>query len=395
MYWSNSSHPSLRIDRFPAPEEDLLTQVETFVSGMRDEAPVVLGYPGNLDFSFSHLAGLLDIFVNNVGDPGSQETSAVSAKHMERAVVEFMAELANADPAAIYGYVTAGGSEANLFGLDRGCALLPDAAIYCSADAHYSIRKSARLMRRELVVVNSDRYGSMDVAQLHQLCRRARGRGAVVLATVGTTMTGASDDVAAIAEAATAAGEVYVHVDAALNGLIIPFTEERDRWGFAHPSVGSLAVSMHKALGMPVACAVALCRSEMVQTRVEGEYISATDATLSCSRSGLASVLLWYALARKGAAGLARNAWRALDMARYAVDRLQQVGTNPWLNPLSIVVVFDRPAEWVCRRFHLATDGSYAHLVTVGHVTTDVIDELCDALAADAESRRLAAPGRR
>jgi histidine decarboxylase len=70
---------------------------------------------------------------------------------------------------------------------------------------------------------------------------------------------------------------------------------------------------MHKALGMPVPCALALCRSYLVDLRVQGEYVGATDSTLACSRSGLASVLLWYALASKGWTGLEAQARSAFD----------------------------------------------------------------------------------
>ncbi|NUS44716.1 MAG: hypothetical protein HOQ24_13640, partial [Mycobacteriaceae bacterium] len=133
--------------------DDAAWLVDTFIAEMRAEEPYVLGFPANLDFAFGRFAGLLDVFANNVGDPHSDEKSAVSSKAMERAVVEFMTRLANGDPDDVYGYVTSGGSEANQFGLDRGCAMLPDAKIYCSAGAHNSIRKNARLMRTELVEV--------------------------------------------------------------------------------------------------------------------------------------------------------------------------------------------------------------------------------------------------
>ncbi|MEU7630960.1 histidine decarboxylase [Nocardia sp. NPDC049220] len=365
-----------RIGQSPRPERDLLEPLDAFIAEMRAEEPYVLGFPGNLDFSFSRFAGLLDIFVNNVGDPGSDEKSNVSAKVMERSVVEFMAELANADPRQIYGYVAAGGSEANQFGLDRGCTLLPEARIYCSAAAHYSIHKSARLMRKELVVVACDDQGRIDADALARECRDHTGRGAVVVATIGTTMTGAIDDVDAIIGATAAADQVYVHADAALGGLIVPFTAERESWGFARPEVGSVAVSMHKGLGMPVPCALALCRSELVDSRVGGEYVGATDSTLSCSRSGLASALLWYALAAKGIAGLERNARRALDTAEYATKKLADAGLRPTRHPASIVVVFDRPAEWICSKYHLATEETRAHIVTVPHVTEQIIDEL-------------------
>jgi hypothetical protein len=86
------------IDCSPRLELDLLDLLDVFIAEMRTQERYVLGFPGNLDFSFSRLAGLLDVFVNNVGDPGSSEKSDVSAKMMERAVVDFMAGLANGDP---------------------------------------------------------------------------------------------------------------------------------------------------------------------------------------------------------------------------------------------------------------------------------------------------------
>ncbi|MFF2554396.1 aminotransferase class I/II-fold pyridoxal phosphate-dependent enzyme [Nocardia sp. NPDC058058] len=367
----------LTIDRFARTDDELLDHLDSFVAVIQAEEPYVLGYPGNLNFSFNRLSGLLDIFLNNVGDPGSYEIPAAGSKAMERAVVEFMTRLANGDPYDTYGYLASGGSEANQFGLDRGCTLLPEAKIYCSAAAHYSIRKSARLMRKPLVVIPCDREGRMDTEMLASICRREAGRGAVVVATIGTTMTGAVDDIPAIEAAAAGAGDVYVHADAALSGLILPFTPWREKWGFGYRHVGSVAVSMHKMLGVPVPCAVALCRRGFVNPQVEGEYVGVTDATLGCSRSGLASALSWYALASKGATGLAREAHRALDTAEYAARRLAEAGLRPALFPASIIVVFDRPEAWICRKYHLATEGDRAHIVTVPHVAEAVIDELC------------------
>jgi histidine decarboxylase len=366
-----------RIGASPRSEQGLSQTLDTFITRMRLEKPYVLGFPGNLDFQYGHLAGLLDLFINNSGDPAGSEQSDINSKPFERAAVEFLAVLSNADPTSTYGYLTSGGSEANLFGLDRGCTLLPDARIYTSAGAHYSIRKNARLLGRELVVVTCDDDGRLDPRALARACRDDAGRGAIVVATIGTTMAGAIDDVAALSESAAAAGDVYVHLDAALSGLLVPFTAEGPSWGFASPTVGSLAISMHKALGVPVPCAIALCRSYLVEHVEQAEYLGTTDSTLVCSRSGLASVLTWYALASKGRAGLAENARAAIANAEFAAEKLADIGAHPMLLPSSITVVFDRPAEWVCRKYHLATEGRHAHIVTVRHVTREVIDELC------------------
>ena len=61
---------------------------------MRLEKPRVLGFPGNLNFQFGHLAGLLDILANNVGDPGSR---AVEALRMEKSYPAFWRDLTAKD----------------------------------------------------------------------------------------------------------------------------------------------------------------------------------------------------------------------------------------------------------------------------------------------------------
>ncbi|WP_406229317.1 aminotransferase class I/II-fold pyridoxal phosphate-dependent enzyme [Nocardia sp. NBC_01009] len=381
MNLSNSDR--YRIGHSPRPAQESCAPLDAFIADMRAEAPYIVGFPANLDFGFSRFAGLLDIFATNVGDPDSEDKARVGVKDMELAVVDFVARLANGDPSRTYGYVTGGGTEANQFGLDRGCDLLPQARIYCSRATHYSVRKSAKLMRKELVVVDCDEQGRIDIDALARACDADTGRGAVVVANIGTTMTGAIDDVDAIITAASAAGRVYVHLDAALSGLILPFTPERAAWGFVRKEVGSVTVCMHKALGMPMPSALALCRSELVSSEVAGEYIGATDATLAGCRSGLAVALIWQSLAAQGMAGLELTAQTSLEMAERAVEKLADAGLRPSRNPLSIMVTFDRPAEWICRKYHLATVGDRARIVTVSHVRKQVIDELCHDVATD------------
>ncbi|GAA5104574.1 histidine decarboxylase [Nocardia iowensis] len=339
----------------------MLCHLNDLVSDLHAERPYMLGFPVNLDFTFSRLAGLLDVFADN----GSYRDDEPDA--MERAVVDFMARLANGSPDGVGGYVANNGSEANRFGLDRGCTLLPDAKIYCSEAAHRSIEMCARLMRKKLVVLACDRRGRIDTNALARQCWRDAGHGCVVVANIGTWKTGAIDDVEAIVAAASPTGSVYVHVDASLGGLLMPFTTSQETWGFAVDEVGSVAVSMHQGLGLPMPCAVALGRSDLV----------AAESVSGGACSGFASVMLWHALASKGEAGLALNASKAFDMAQYAAKKLADVGLRPVLYPDSITVVFTQPADWICRKYHLATEYGRARIITLPHVSKRVIDELC------------------
>jgi histidine decarboxylase len=367
----------------PAADTAHLNQL---ASTLRQEARQVLGFPGNLDFALDHLAPLLTVFFNNVGDPYSHDASNIGAKAHERAVLAYMAHLAGARPRDVYGYVAAASSEALLHGLTTARQLLPTACVYACDQAHYSVRRACELLRMPLVTVASRPEGTMDPADLRLkvLQRRWATDGAIVLATCGTTMRGAVDDIAALRAAAEPAGRVYVHVDAAGGGLVAAHTYPQPNWGFAH-GADSLNISGHKILGMPVPAGISLVRRELLEERPGGEYIGAADRTLAWPRSGLAALLLWARLRSLGRTGMAALVGRCQEVAAYAVDRLENAGAHPDHVPGSLTVTFTRPPAWVVDKWHLACAGDIAHIVTAGHITYAAVNELAtDLIAAQA-----------
>ncbi|WP_176960180.1 histidine decarboxylase [Lentzea jiangxiensis] len=334
-----------------------------------------LGYPVNMDVDYRAFGELLDVLWITVGDPSRGYHARLDLQPFEREVVRFLAGVAGADSSRTYGYVTSGGSENNLFGIHVGRERLPDAPLYYSTTAHYTVERTARLLRMEPVPVASTRDGSIDLAALRAACERRPGRGAVVVATVGTTVAGGIDSLPGVLRAVEPAGEHHLHVDAALGGLVAAFAPNPPGWGF-DAGADSVAISGHKLIGTPVPCGVVLARAELVGTPAEVEYLSAEDSTLACSRSALAPALLWYALRRLGHRGLAARVHRCLDTAAYAVDRLEAAGFRPWRNPASVNVVFERPAEHLCRRWRLSTSGPVAQVIAMPHVTRAMIDGL-------------------
>ncbi|MEV0254559.1 histidine decarboxylase [Streptomyces sp. NPDC050732] len=348
-----------------------------------------LGYPANLDFDHTACGPLLPVLINNAGDPCGGDPAGLHAKPFENATIAWFTRLAEGDPADTYGYVTSGGSEGLLFGLSLGRHRLPNAPVYASDQAHYGVRKAAGLLRMELVVVPSDADGAMDPDALRMACEErgahdARaGRspsGAVIVATVGTTMTGAFDDVAALRRAARAAGDTHVHSDAALGGLLAAFAPVELPWNLRH-GADSVSVSGHKFIGCPVPCGIVVTPRHLLPPLAADEYLGSSDHTLDCSRSGLAAVLLWKRLHELGTEGLRSQARRCRDTAAHAVGALARVGANPRHVPHSITVTFDRPPTEVCNRWHLAAQNHRAHLLTMPHVTPETIDIMCADLA--------------
>jgi histidine decarboxylase len=384
---------ALAIGREPADQGTDIKGLLRWVEALGREQPRSIGFPGALDFSYQELAPVLDVLVNNVGDPESSDASAVSAKQHELAVVRFLAETAGADPDDIYGYVAGGGVEGIERGLELARERLPHAPVYVSDQAHYAVRKVAERLRMKLVNVPSRPGGEMDPAEL-RLRVTVRGHlgrvglsggrrpGAIILATTGSTFRGAYDNVAALRRAASSAGALHVHVDAAMGGLIAAHAPSRPSWSFAD-GADSISVSGHKVLGMPVPCSAFLARRDHVgEGRPGAEYVGATDRTWGCSRSGLAVLLLWARLRSLGHDGLRERVGACLDVASYAAEQLAQVeGAAADRVTDSIVVTVNRPAEWVVDRWHLAVEGGRAHMVCVSHVTRATVDRFRDDLA--------------
>jgi histidine decarboxylase len=213
----------------------------------------------------------------------------------------------------------------------------------------------------------------------------------IILVNIGTTMHGAVDDLVRIRAilADLAIARYYLHADAALSGMILPWVDDPQPFGF-DAGVDSIAVSGHKFIGSPMPCGVVLARQRHVDRVARAvEYVGCRDTTIAGSRNALAPLVLWSALQRRGEAGLRRRAQRSLALADYAKARLQAAGIAAWRHRNSITVVFPRPGERVIARWQMAPSRNIAHLITMPHVTRATVD----AVVAEIAASLAAAPG--
>jgi glutamate/tyrosine decarboxylase-like PLP-dependent enzyme len=192
-----------------------------------------------------------------------------AAIHVERQVLHWFRDLLGL-PAVSMGLLVSGGSMATMTALavaryvNSGVDVRHDGlqaapqpfAFYMSAEGHSCARKAIELLGFGSASIRTVPITSgfmMDVAALDGVLARDRDAGVrpiAVIATAGTTNTGAIDDLAAIAEVCRRRG-VWLHVDAAYGGPAILADEYRDRIApvaFAD----SVALDPHKWLFVPV-----------------------------------------------------------------------------------------------------------------------------------------------
>ncbi|XSG83825.1 MAG: histidine decarboxylase [Methylohalobius sp. ZOD2] len=367
----NSSLPPNVQARLEALTEQFSRGVEQF-----------LGYPCNARFDYRPLYPFLSYPLNNAGDPFIDTHNRLNTHDIERQVVYFFAELFHARREAIWGYVTGGGTEGNLYGLFLGREQYPEGIVYYSEDSHYSIPKILKLLRMRQRQIKSTACGEMDYGDLARALNGRRDAPAIVLANIGTTMKGAVDDLERIHAVfeSLSLRDYHIHADAAFHGMILPFVDRPPVFDF-QAGIDSIAVSGHKILGAPVPCGVVLAKKVHVRRIARMvEYVGSLDSTIPGSRSGLTPLMLWYAIETLGRDGFRALTAHCLEMAEYAVERFNGVGISAWRNPHSPIVVFPRMAEPVLRRWQIAVHAETAHLVTVGHVEKRHIDTFLEEI---------------
>ena len=339
-----------------------------------------VGYPCNQNFDYSELIPFLQYCANNVGDPFHDSNFRSNTHEIEREVIGLFADMMRLPRDEAWGYVTSGGTEGNMYGLYLGRELFPDGVVYFSQDTHYSVVKILSVLKARNIMIRSQDHGEIDYDDLYETIRINRDAPVVIVANIGTTMKGAVDDVAKVRAILDdlAITQYYLHADAALSGMILPFVEDPQPFGF-DAGFDSVAVSGHKMIGSPIPCGVALTRSKHVSRIARAiEYVGVLDTTLTGSRNALTPLMLWYAFESSGLEGFGNMVRECLEVADYAVHRFNDNGIPAWRNKNSVTVVLPRPAAEVVRKWQLAPYGDIAHVITMPHVTRETIDAVVD-----------------
>jgi histidine decarboxylase len=245
------------------------------------------------------------------------------------------------------------------------------------------------------------KIGQGDHVDLADFSRQINpGEQVVLVLTAGTTMTSAYDPVDECTAILKQKGcEFYLHMDAALGGLVVPFQQEdlgqlAPACTFANPDVVSMTISAHKILGTPMPANIYLCRQDIIQRfkkQVKNiPYLSdIKDISLYSSRDGFRVLAVMARLQQFDAEQIQRLVRQCLETADYLIAGLHAQGmTSVFRNSFGMAVVFPldtfvatfsaEAQSELFQKYHLVKNQQYAHLYTMGHVTKAVCDEFIE-----------------
>ena len=216
------------------PSEEPKARLDALLHDFEALGQNQVGYPCNQDFDYSALLPFLQYCANNVGDPFHDSNFRSNTHEMEREVIGQFADMMHLAREQAWGYVTSGGTEGNMYGLYLERELFPNGVVYFSQDTHYSVLKILRVLKARNIMIKSQDNGEIDYDDLYETIRINRDVPVIFAANTGTTMKGAVDDVDKVRGILKdlAITESYLHADAALSGMILPFVEDPQPYGF-------------------------------------------------------------------------------------------------------------------------------------------------------------------
>jgi len=210
--------------------------------------------------------------------------------------------------------------------------------LFVSNAGHYAATKSAALLglgTDAVIKVDSDDGGAMIPAALEQAIGASVEAGEVpfaIIATSGTTVTSAFDDINALADIAAVHG-LWLHVDGCYGGSAL-FSPTHKHLLDGIERSDSFVWNLHKMMGMTQQCTALLVREPELlgdcfalqadylfqPDKLHAEYDSG-DRTFQCARR-IDVLKLWLAWKHHGDSGFAARIDHAVEMAEHARGRI-------------------------------------------------------------------------
>jgi tyrosine decarboxylase/aspartate 1-decarboxylase len=318
----------------------------------------------------------------NLGDPKLFPGS----KEIEEKYLFFLKKLLNA-PKESQGIIGSGGTESNISAIWLAKRLAPSKKeLIIPESAHFSFEKIASIMDVKLVSVKLNKNYQIDIKSAK---KKINSKTLGVIGIAGTTELGVVDPIPELSDICLKEN-VFLHVDAAFGGYIIPFMRKLGynipSFDFKNPGVCSITIDAHKmgCSAIPLGSLMLRNKEWLEKISVDTPYISSPRQPGILATRSAAPVAAAYAVAEYlGSEGYTNLVKKCMNNTFYTVKRIKEIGLTLIIEPTInvIAIKLKNPAKIV----DLLTKQGYkinkmdrfsaARIVVMPHVTKQVIDK--------------------
>jgi tyrosine decarboxylase/aspartate 1-decarboxylase len=319
----------------------------------------------------------------NLGDPGLFAGTA----EIEQKLIRLMGELLHNPEAE--GYVTTGGTESNIQAIRaaRNSRNLRKPNIIVPESAHFSFDKISDLLQIEVRKAELDEQMRADIASVEALIDQ---NTIAIVGIAGTTEFGQIDPIKEMSDLAMEHC-LFLHVDAAFGGFVIPFLDKHYDFDFALKGVTSITADPHK-MGLSTIPAGGLLFREnhhLQCLKTETPYLTKkTQHSLAGTRSGASIAAAYAVMLHLGRKGYKKIVDHCMNLTHHLVQRVREAGIEPVIEPVTNVVVLEMPdvnrvrddlyrKGWMTS---LTRKPAGMRLIMMPHLTQTILDEFIDDL---------------
>jgi len=294
------------------------------------------------------------------------------------------------------GHIVTGGTEANTLALWAAKKLSKKnhCEVIVPASAHYSFDKAADLFGLKMVKVGLNSRFQVDVEAVE---KAVNSNTIAIVGVAGTTGLGVVDPISELSEIAVKK-DLYLHVDAAFGGFVLPFLKELEfdvpGFDFSLPGVCSITIDPHKMGLAPIPAGGILFRNEKLRNAVAWNvsYLAGGEteqATFVGTRSGASVIAVWALLKHLGKEGYKKIVGSCMRLTWKLVEEIQKInGLSIALEPTMNIVgieseVFDihRTAkELRVRKWTVSLFPNHIRIVVMPHVQKRHIEKFLEDL---------------
>ena len=299
-----------------------------------------------------------------------------------------------------WAYITSGGTEGNLAGFKFAIKAFPGVKpiLLYSIESHFSVEKAIEMSKesfRTCLQIPTLRNGEIDYKQIIPAVKYIIGQKpspqdippVIVIATLGTTMKGACDNITLILDTLYSIGltreKIFIHVDAAFHGGFWHLDKQNPNYKIG-VEFNSIAISGWKWYGSDV-CGLFAMFQEKDQFKNEGfrEYLMCQDIGIGSTRDGFRA-LSWMIRYLQFDWQVEYNTCQ--KNVKFAEDRFHQLGIQTFINPASLIICTPELPKFIRAKYILASYndlhlGKMSHIVVCPHVTEERLEVFFKDLA--------------